>query len=145
MANKIFVDKLLVTGSRTIRDYQLVRKALLNYDCKEVIVGGASGVDNIAERYYRNTHSTGIDLVPVKNSDYKKFGNYAYILRDRVMANRADYCVAIWDGMSRGTMHTVGFCEERGIPVDIYTIHKDNKGNQILKKNFVADKQLTLV
>lgn len=141
---KVFIDKLLVTGSRSIKDYQLVRKALMNYVARTVIVGGAHGVDNIAERYYRGTN-TGIDLVPVSKSDYELHGNYAYILRDQVMANRADYCVAIWDGLSRGTMHTIAFCENRGIPVDIFRLCKDHKGNTVLRKDFVEDKQMTLV
>ena len=146
MANQVskkYINKLLVTGSRSIRDYQLVRKVLVNYDCKCLINGGASGVDNIAKRYY-DGHNTGLDLVPVKQTDYKKLGKFAYVLRDRVMASRADYCVAIWDGHSRGTMHTIQFAEEYGIPCDIYTLTQTDKG-PILKLGFKQDKQTTLV
>jgi hypothetical protein len=141
--NKQFVNKLLVTGSRSIRDYQLVARVLRNYDCKCLINGGASGVDNIAKRYYSN-QNTGLDMVPVSSTDYKKLGKYAYILRDKVMANRADYCVAIWDGHSKGTQHTIGFAKEANIPCDIYTLVNTDKG-PILKLEYRKSVQTTLV
>lgn len=93
--------KVIVAGSRSIIDYEFVKKHL--DDCqlsiKEVVSGGAIGVDRLGERWAKENN------IPIKQflPDWKQYGKQAGFLRNHDMALYADFLVAFWDGKSRGT------------------------------------------
>ena len=115
---------LLITGSRCISQRGLAyarrvveRARQLDY---EVIVGDASGIDDAVMRccdelgvactvvgaYNRLRRRTAsCKVVTVSGS---------YIQRDRYMAEQCDFCLAIWNGSSRGTKTTYDFAVKLG-------------------------------
>ena len=97
--------KVIIAGSRTITDYNVVFSAIRNsgYKITEVVSGGAKGVDRLGERY---AHENGI---PVKRflPDWRELGKAAGPVRNADMAEYADALIAIWDGKSAGTRHMI--------------------------------------
>ena len=119
---------LLVVGSRSITDYDLVRSYLdalvltdlVNFDIV-IVSGGAKGVDSMAERY---AEERGFDKVVIK-ADWNRFGKSAGYRRNAEMhkfiaqfPNRA--CIAFWDGKSKGTAHNFDLVKQYNTPLTIY-------------------------
>lgn len=88
-----------VVGTRTFSDYKLLKKTLTGFDIKEIVSGGCSGADTMAERY---AHHYGISL-RVFPADWKKHGKAAGPIRNSLIAQYCDFVVAFWDGESPGT------------------------------------------
>lgn len=114
---------LLVTGSRSIIDYEFVSKCLmnamemLNFSQDDfVIVGGAKGVDYQVEifchingfyfeKHFANWHIYGRSAGPIRNSE---------------MVRRATQGIAIWDGKSKGTLDCMNKLREAGKLMKVY-------------------------
>ena len=123
------MTKLLITGSRecdqVMIEYtiKLVTRAdTLDW---EIIVGDAPGVDKIV---IRAADLLGVTIEVV--GAYKKIRNatrfglntsldMSYPERDVYMAERCDWCVAVWNGQSRGTMITYNAARKLGKKVHI--------------------------
>lgn len=105
--------KTIVAGSRSITDYEVVKKAIekSGFAITEVVCGCAEGVDTLGARWGR---ANGI---PVKMfpADWKKHGKAAGPIRNIRMANYADALIAVWDGASRGTEHMVRAAQDGGL------------------------------
>ncbi len=65
------------------------------------------------ERYERILASADEVYYASKNSN----GPYALLARNRYMVEHADCCIAYLNNMSGGTLYTVNYALERGIPV----------------------------
>jgi hypothetical protein len=119
--------KLLIAGSRTINDRQLV------YDCidrwmqintptvfvEEIISGGARGPDSYGVWYAKNNHIPFRIFLP----DWNKYGKQAGIRRNIEMGDIADELLAIYDGESRGTKHMIEHMSNRlKKPVTIFDV-----------------------
>lgn len=100
--------KLIIAGSRTIRDPLAVERAVATAlaiwerpgDAVELVVsGGAAGVDELGERW---AAARGI---PIRRFEarWEVHGRAAGPIRNREMAAFADALVAVWDGESPGT------------------------------------------
>ena len=84
----------------------------------EIISGGASGADALAARY---AAETGLPLTELR-PDYAAYGRRAPLERtDRILA-RADYVLALWDGVSRGTAYAINACIRTYKPVRVILI-----------------------
>jgi hypothetical protein len=69
-----------------------------------VIQGGASGADDKA---WLAAKKLGIP-VKTENVDWRRFGKRAGVLRNVAMLDKQpQYVVALWDGQSKGTLHTI--------------------------------------
>jgi hypothetical protein len=68
-----------------------------------VIVGGAPGVDTWAEIAARWRRFEVI----VRRADWSAFGPSAGFKRNAEMVNECDKLTAFWNGVSRGTQHSV--------------------------------------
>ena len=143
--------KLLVVGSRNVTDEKLVygfidsaiedikqavtelyqdgyeKKFQLFEDPPDVppiligmLSGGAGGVDTLANNY---AIANGIAFVTYP-ADWKNNGKGAGYIRNKQMVNIADVCLAIWDGESNGTKHTITLCQKKGIPLTVKTIKR---------------------
>lgn len=97
--------KVIIAGSRNIKDYALVVEAVKQsgYEITEVVSGCATGVDWLGEQWARANN------VPVKEmpADWNRYGKSAGPYRNRAMAEYADAAVIIWDGESRGTRNMI--------------------------------------
>lgn len=110
--------RILVTGSRTLTDANLVARVLERAadgaGSVTLVHGGARGADALAERYGR-ARGWSIER---HNADWERFGKAAGMIRNSEMVRRgADVCVAFPVGESRGTRHAMRLAGRAGIPV----------------------------
>lgn len=93
--------KVIVAGSRTIRDKSEVERAILESGFKiaELVSGEARGVDQLGVRWAEE-HGVPIRRFP---ADWNGEGKAAGPLRNKQMARYADALVLVWDGQSAGS------------------------------------------
>jgi len=114
--------RLLITGSRTITDTQIVRKVLTLAQERWgedlfVLHGDARGVDA--------TVNTLCEIMGIAHRRYvapwAEMGRYAGLHRNLEMINDgAERCVAVWNGTSSGTKHCVEEAHKAGLRVSIF-------------------------
>lgn len=112
--------KLAIIGSRGFSDVERLDKELSSYLSKVelVISGGARGADKMGEEWAkRNSIQTLIF-----NADWDKFGKSAGFIRNEDIIKNCDEAIAFWDGMSRGTKHSISLCEKYNKPCKIVII-----------------------
>ena len=127
--------KVIIAGSRSIRDYFRVVEAVKqsNFEITEVVSGGAKGVDSLGELYaetndidcciyiaqWKNLDAPG---ARIKEGPYGKYNVLAGLNRNVEMAEYADALIAVHDGKSTGTQHMIKVAVERGLKVSIYAV-----------------------
>ena len=106
--------KLMACGSRSMADKELVFAELDKFRKKNpslvLISGGAKGADSIAEEWAK---ARGAPITQYK-PDWKKYGRGAGIVRNKEMVLAADFVIAFWDGMSKGTKFVIDLCYKAG-------------------------------
>lgn len=117
--------KLLISGSRDATPEMLdyARRAVERAYAKEwiIIVGDAEGVDSaVIDHAY---HIGAVHIVyGLKKPRHTSLGmgwvsvEGGYLARDRQMARDCDLCLAIWNGVSRGTWYTYNYARKLGKP-----------------------------
>jgi hypothetical protein len=109
--------KIAVIGSREFNNVKLLEEKLDPFKNQiiELISGGAQGADTLAEAWALANN------VPVKlfKPDWKKFARAAGIKRNEQIIESCDYCIAFWDGKSKGTASSLKFCEKLKKPFEI--------------------------
>lgn len=114
--------KVLICGSRTITDIDLVYRAMAqaNFESRitEITSGGAKGVDTLAERVAKEMK---VKLTVVK-ADWEKYGKRAGPIRNAAMIRMCDAVVAVWDGKSRGTRNTISLAEKARKKCTVYEV-----------------------
>ncbi len=109
--------KVIVAGLRRFNDYDLfkskIEKTIIDNEINitELVSGGASGVDSMAERY---ANENGIS-VKVFQADWKKYGRGAGPLRNKEMAEyvgEKGALIAFWDFRSKGTGSMIRISEK---------------------------------
>lgn len=104
--------KILICGSRSINDPALISQAILQSGMTptHIISGGARGVDRLAVQY---AVSHDIEFTEYL-ADWDRYGKRAGFMRNCVMVGKADAVIAIWDGESRGTKHSIDYATSQG-------------------------------
>lgn len=105
--------KVLICGSRKYTNPNLVQQAIEGFQDDElghgkitsIISGGARGIDTLA-RNYAKYHDIPFTEYP---ADWNKYGKSAGYKRNIVMIDVADGVIAIWDGESKGTKHSIKY------------------------------------
>lgn len=97
--------RVAVVGSRAFSEPETVMNFLVKYcmGAACIVSGGARGVDSWAE-YFANRSKIPLSVYPAEWDVYGKSAGYR---RNEVIVNHADIVVAFWDGISRGTKHTM--------------------------------------
>lgn len=110
--------KVLVCGSRSINDIGVVAEAmdLVPTDDYTVIHGGAKGVDHLAGEVAARR---GLRVLVFK-PDWAKYGKAAGYKRNILMVNEADMVIAVWDGVSKGTQHSINYARKVDKPVIVH-------------------------
>lgn len=110
--------KLLICGSRGINDPAVVSRAVEQSGIRptQIISGGARGVDRLAGEY---AASHGIAFTEYL-ADWEKYGKRAGFIRNCVMVGAADAVIAVWDGTSPGTKHSIEYARSCGKQVFVY-------------------------
>ena len=96
-----------IVGSREFDNYLFfkneVDKILLNINVREIISGGARGVDTLAIKYAREREIPYRVFYP----QWETLGKKAGIIRNIDIVDSSDLCIAFWNGLSRGTYFTL--------------------------------------
>lgn len=98
--------KLLVVGSRSIKNFDI--SPYVPKETGTIVSGGADGVDTIAEKYADAHKLSKIILRP----EYHLYRRAAPLKRNNGMVEMADKILVIWDGVSRGTKHTIDYAKK---------------------------------
>ena len=114
--------KLIIAGSRTFTDYQLLCRTLTPElrRITQVLTGGARGADRLGYRWAVK-HGLGKQHRLFK-ADWERFGKSAGVRRNHQMAQAGDILIAFWDGQSPGTAHMVQCMRQLGKPVVVIRV-----------------------
>lgn len=113
-----------IVGSRAWPYPQAVIDYVAKLPANTVVVsGGAKGVDTWAEQAARQR---GLD-VKVFPADWNTYGKSAGFRRNADIVNACDELTSFWDGVSRGTAHSVELARKAGKPVTVITPDMVNK------------------
>ncbi len=106
--------KLLIAGSRKIKDFDL--SPYVPDDVELIISGGAEGVDTLGEQFADRKRISKLIMHP----QYGRYGKkYAPLKRNEEMVALADEVLVIWDGISKGSAHTVEYAKKQKKPVRV--------------------------
>lgn len=135
------MSTLGIVGSRAITDkdfvFGLIDRNLPAIEnsvgsVDTICSGGATGIDSLAEQY---AESRGLKLV-VHYPDWKRNGRGAGMVRNHDIVHWSDFVLAIWDGRSSGTKHSISLCAKLGKPVIVEKISNtsidETKGKLVL-------------
>lgn len=111
--------KLAVVGSRGFNNYGLLKHKLDVIHEKRgitlIVSGGAKGADSFAEQWAKE------NSVPTKifYPEWDKHGKKAGYIRNVEIVQNSDALIAFWDGVSKGTEHSINLARAQEIPVSI--------------------------
>ncbi len=112
--------KTIIAGSRDLKDYEVVCKAMADFgeEVTEVVSGKARGADALGEQWAK------MRRIPIKPfpADWDAHGKAAGPIRNRQMAAYAEALVAIWDGKSSGTKNMIDEARKKGLVVHIHRV-----------------------
>lgn len=115
--------KVAIIGSRTVpSSYYSELCDIMPVGTSEIISGGASGADELAQKY---ACEMGLPI-KIYRPDYAKYGKQAAIVRNLQIIRSADYVIALWDGASRGTSNTIKTCVKEYIPIRVIDCSKQD-------------------
>jgi len=115
--------KMMISGSRTINDYLLLKAAIddSGWEPAEIIAGGSSGVDKLAEQYAK---MYGLPLT-IFRPNWALHKRGAGHRRNEDMVNACDALVALWDGKSPGTAHAIEYARKKGKLLYVMSVDKE--------------------
>lgn len=120
------MKKVIVAGSRTVRDYQTVKDGITlgEYFLElkppyQIVSGKAKGPDTFGERYAKEELGTKTLDFP---ANWEDNGWDAGFIRNEEMAQVADALIAIWDGKSKGTADMIARMVSYRKPVYVHRI-----------------------
>ena len=101
--------KIVIAGSRTVRDENQVRSRIhhilseLDIEPSEIVSGKAIGPDTIGETYAMMFN------IPIKEmpANWNKHGKAAGPIRNKQMAEYTDMAIVFWDGESAGSKNMI--------------------------------------
>lgn len=112
--------RVAVVGSRGYPRLDLVRFTVWagRRSIKELVSGGAAGVDSAAER---EAMRLGI-ATNIFRPKWQLYGRMAGFRRNKLIVENADIVIAFWDLSSSGTAHTIQICRlhHPSKPIRIY-------------------------
>lgn len=110
--------KVGIVGSRSFSNLEILQNILKTHLIPNDIIvsGGAIGVDKLAEEFAKsNGFKTHIYL-----PNWKIYGKSAGFIRNKQIVDNSDYIIAIWNGSSKGTKHSIDLAKGQGKTVFIY-------------------------
>lgn len=129
---------IFVAGSRKISRLPAEVKARLETMVEkgfQILVGDANGADKALQRYFADRGYANVLVHCMKDRCRNNIGNWPtrevtaprdakgfdfFSLKDRVMAEAAEYGLMLWDGKSKGTVNNVANLSREHKPVVVY-------------------------
>ena len=107
---------LAIIGSRTFNDYELLKQELKPFlddneikDNLKIVSGGAKGADTLGERWAKENN---IEIL-IYLADWNKYGKKAGFMRNYDIIKNCEAVIAFWDGISKGTAHSLKLAKEQ--------------------------------
>lgn len=113
--------KLLIAGSRSISNFDI--SPYIPEGTDFILSGGASGIDGLAEKYADKHRISKLILRP----RYDLYRRAAQLKRNDIMVDICDRVLIFWDGVSKGTKHTINYAQKARKPVEVITIDKNSQ------------------
>lgn len=110
--------KVAVVGSRNLEVENLGK--YLPEGVREIVSGGAKGVDACAKRYAKTRGIAYREFLP----EYARYKRGAPLKRNLQIVEYADMVLAFWDGESKGTAYTIECCRKLGKAVQVVLLKK---------------------
>jgi hypothetical protein len=111
--------RIAIVGSRTFNDYALLEKELNSLresvEIELIVSGGAKGADSLGQRYADSNKIPTKIFLP----NWTLHGKAAGFIRNRDIIENSDYCIAFWDGTSKGTLSSIELAKKKGILVKV--------------------------
>jgi len=109
--------KIAVVGSRGFNDYDYMTSILNNIeDITLIVSGGAPGADRLAEMYADQNNINKLIL----KADWDKYGKSAGMIRNKDIVDNAEFIIAFWDGVSKGTKNSIDRAKKAGKQVVVF-------------------------
>lgn len=122
------VKRIVVAGCRYYTDYSAAKEFIGQAICElrkrydlVFLSGNCAGADKLGERFAAE-NGFAIEYYP---ADWETHGKSAGPIRNRQMAEAADYVICFWDGKSRGTASMIAYAKKLGKPVKVKTIRTE--------------------
>ena len=111
--------KLAIIGTKKFTDFTFLSSILKEiFNIKMIISGGTFGTDTLAKKFAIQNKIKFKEFPP----DYKKFGDKAKHIRDKLIVEECDELIAFWDGKCEGTNYTMDYAKQLGKPVKIIQV-----------------------
>lgn len=107
--------KLLIAGSRTFEDYNLLKQMLKPENIECIISGCARGADTLAIRY-ANEFNIPVEKYPAQWNIYGRSAGY---IRNKLMVEKSTAVICFWDGTSKGTLLTINLAKDYNKPLKV--------------------------
>lgn len=113
------IMKIAIIGSRSFKDYSKLEKSILTHiavsEIDLIVSGGAVGADSLAESFADKYK------IPVKLflPDWELYGRSAGVVRNKYIIKESDVVIAFWDGISKGTKHSIDLANKQNKKVII--------------------------
>lgn len=123
MSDKNF--RVAIVGSRLFNNYPYFEAKLKTWEAvygviTEIVSGGATGVDRLAERYADSQKRRK----RIHRADWNKYGNAAGPMRNTTIVNDGiQALIAFPDAKSVGTRDSITKARAKGIPVFEYVVN----------------------
>lgn len=129
--------RVLVSGSRTFDDYDVLRKSLNHHIGSyikkngleglsvSIVDGGAKGTDKLAEKYAKEKDYNSYIFYAAweekgKGAGYIRNSEMLYFAIDKGVEK--SLLVAFWDGSSKGTKHMIDLASKKGVETIIVNV-----------------------
>ena len=111
--------RVAVVGSRSLggRCYEVLEEHV-PAGASEIISGGASGADSLAERYALE-HELPMTVI---RPDYKTYDRQAPLIRNSQIVAESDFTLILWDGASRGSLNVIMTCIRTNKPFKVILV-----------------------
>ena len=106
-----------------------------------IISGGANGIDMIAEQYADKHRISKLILRP----QYNRYRRAAPLKRNDTMVDLCDRVLIFWDGVSKGSKHTIDYAKKQNKPIDIVNVSKSVFRLEAVSNNFLNRKIRTFI
>lgn len=118
---------ICICGSRDFSNYELLKRIvhaeidLKNIKSPAFVSGTARGVDKLGEKFAHQHNYLCLQFP----ADWDKFGKKAGHIRNKTMAEHADYFIIFWYMLSPGTKNMIEHIKHLKKPYVLYNFHGD--------------------